>query len=344
VRELGFLSFVPNHGGTAGAAAALEDGLRLFETAEALGYGTGWVRGRHFEPFLTSPMTFFAAAAQRTRTIGFGTAVLGMRYEDPVRLAEDASTVDLLSGGRVQLGISTGIAGYGPILDPVFGGSERSFRDEAEARAARLLEVLDGDPLGSAGKGYESIPAGADLTLQPLSPDLRGRVWWGGGSMGTAVRTAEKGLLLHCSTLNTEDTGAPFAEAQAAQIAAYRNRFAELHGAGEHTGRTPKVAVGRIVVPLLDDHDRAVHEEFLTGYASGMDDEGRPLSGTPPFRFSKVLSGEPAVIVDALLADPAVAATDELVITLPANGDAASHERILRIVAEEIAPAVREGR
>ncbi|PZE90098.1 hypothetical protein DEI95_12660 [Curtobacterium sp. MCBD17_008] len=100
MRELGFLSFVPNHGGTPGAASALEDGLRLFEAGEALGYGTGWVRGRHFEPFLTSPMTFFAAAAQRTSTIGFGTAVLGMRYEDPVRLAEDASTVDLLSGGR----------------------------------------------------------------------------------------------------------------------------------------------------------------------------------------------------------------------------------------------------
>lgn len=337
MRELGFLTFVPNHGGTEGAASALEDGLRLFETAESLGYGTGWVRGRHFEPFLTSPMTFFAAAAQRTSTIAFGTAVLGMRYEDPVRLAEDASTVDLLSGGRVQLGISTGIAGYGPILDPVFGAVDRPFRDEAEARAARLLEVLQGEPLGSAGKGYESIPAGADLALQPLSPGLRDRVWWGGGSMGTAVRTAEKGLLLHCSTLNTEDTGAPFARAQADQIAAYRERFTELHG---ETGRTPKVAVGRIVVPLLDDHDRAVHEEFLTGYASGMDDEGRPLSG-PPFRFSKVLSGEPSAIVDALLADPAVTATDELVITLPANGDVVAHERILRIVAEEIAPALR---
>lgn len=336
MRELGFLSFVPNHGGTAGAAAALEDGLRLFETAETLGYDTGWVRGRHFEPFLTSPMTFFAAAAQRTSTIGFGTAVLGMRYEDPVRLAEDASTVDLLSGGRVQLGISTGIAGYGPILDPVFGGSERSFRDEAEARAARLLEVLRGDALGSAGKGYESIPADADLTLQPQSPALLDRIWWGGGSTGTAIRTAEKGLLLHCSTLNTEDTGAPFAEAQADQITAYRERFAALH-----PDRTPKVAVGRIVVPLLDDHDRAVHEEFLTGYASGMDDEGRPLSGTPPFRFSKVLSGDPSAIVDALLADPAVAATDELVITLPANGDAASHRKILQVVAEQIAPALR---
>jgi alkanesulfonate monooxygenase SsuD/methylene tetrahydromethanopterin reductase-like flavin-dependent oxidoreductase (luciferase family) len=153
--------------------------------------------------------------------------------------------------------------------------------------------------------------------------------------MGTAVKTAEKGLLLHCSTLNTEDTGAPFAEAQADQIAAYRARFAELH-----PERTPKVAVGRIIVPLLDDHDRAVHEEFLTGYASGMDDEGRPLSG-PPFRFSRVLSGEPAAIVDALRADPAVATADELVVTLPANGDREAHERILRIVAEDVAPGVR---
>lgn len=331
--DLGFLSFVPNHGGPSGAAAALEDGLRLFQHAEALGYRTGWVRGRHFEPYLTSPMTFFAAAAQRTERIGFGTAVLGMRYEDPVRLAEDASTVDLLSGGRVQLGISTGIAGYGPILDPVFGTVDRSFRDEAEARAARLLEVLRGEPLGTSGNGYESIPGDTELTLQPRSAGLLDRVWWGGGSMGTALRTAEKGLLLHCSTLNTEDTGAPFAQAQADQVAAYRDRFAALH-----PHRASRVAVGRIVVPLLDDHDRAVHEEFLTGYASGMDDEGRPLSGNPPFRFSRVLAGEPAAIIDALRADPAVAATDELVITLPANGDAASHERILQVVAEQIAP------
>ncbi len=154
------------------------------------------------------------------------------------------------------------------------------------------------------------------------------------------MRTAEKGLLLHCSTLNTEDTGAPFAVAQAGQITAYRERFAELQGTGEHVDRTPKVAVGRIVVPLLDDHDRAVHEEFLTGYAAGMDDEGRPLSG-PPFRFSKVVAGSVEQITETLLADPAVAATDELVITLPANGDAAAHERILQIVAEQVAPALR---
>lgn len=105
-------------------------------------------------------MTFFAAAAQRTSSIAFGTAVLGMRYEDPVRLAEDASTVDLLSGGRVQLGISTGIAGYGPILDPVFGTVDRSFRDEAEARAARLLEVLQGEPSAVPARATRASPPG----------------------------------------------------------------------------------------------------------------------------------------------------------------------------------------
>ncbi|PZF60462.1 LLM class flavin-dependent oxidoreductase [Curtobacterium sp. MCBD17_034] len=333
LRELGFLSFVPNHGGPAGAAAALEDGLQLFEHAEGLGYATGWVRGRHFEPFLTSPMTFFAAAAQRTRRIGFGTAVLGMRYEDPIRLAEDVATVDLLSGGRVELGISTGIPQSGPVLDPLFGTVDRPFREEAEARAARLLEALRGDALGTSGGGYESIPAGKDLVVEPRSAGVLDRVWWGGGSTGTAVRTAERGLDLHLSTLNTEDTGAPFADAQAAQIVAYRERLAEAH-----PGRTGRVAIGRIVVPFETDADAATHREFIESYAAGMDDEGRPRSGTPPFRFSKVLAGEPERIVEALLGDPAVAATDQLVITLPANGGAASHRRILSLVADRIAP------
>jgi alkanesulfonate monooxygenase SsuD/methylene tetrahydromethanopterin reductase-like flavin-dependent oxidoreductase (luciferase family) len=333
--ELGFLSFVPNHGGRSGSADALEDGIRLFEHAEALGFSTGWVRGRHFEPFLTSPMTFFAAVSQRTSRIGFGTAVLGMRYEDPIRLAEDTATVDLLSGGRVELGISTGIPQSGPVLDPLFGAVDRPFREEAEARAERLLEALRGDTLGTSGSGYESIPAGKDLFVEPHSEGLLDRVWWGGGSVGTAVRTAERGLNIHMSTLNTEDTGVSFAEGQAAQIEAYRARLAEAH-----PGMVRRVAVGRIVVPTPTDEDRETHREFIESYAAGMDDEGRPLSGNPPFRFSRVLSGDSSSIVDALRADPAVAATDQLVITLPANGDAASHRRILSIVAEEIAPAL----
>ncbi|MFZ7089253.1 LLM class flavin-dependent oxidoreductase [Curtobacterium sp. RRHDQ10] len=331
--ELGFLSFVPNHDGRAGAAAALEDGIRLFEHAEELGYTTGWVRGRHFEPFLTSPMTFFAAVSQRTSRIGFGTAVLGMRYEDPIRLAEDAATVDLLSGGRVELGISTGIPQSGPVLDPLFGGVDRPFREEAEARGERLLEALRGDTLGTSGSGYESIPAGKDLFVEPQSDGLLDRVWWGGGSIGTAIRTAERGLNIHMSTLNTEDTGAPFAEAQAAQIDAYRSRLAAAH-----PGAIRRVAVGRIVVPLLSDEDRATHREFIESYAAGMDDDGRPLSGNPPFRFSTVLSGSPETIADALRSDPAVQAADQLVVTLPANGDAAAHRRILSVVAGQIAP------
>jgi alkanesulfonate monooxygenase SsuD/methylene tetrahydromethanopterin reductase-like flavin-dependent oxidoreductase (luciferase family) len=334
VRDLGFLTFVPNHDGPSGAAAALEDGIRLFEHAEELGYSTGWVRGRHFEPYLTSPMTFFAAASQRTTRIGFGTAVLGMRYEDPIRLAEDAATVDLLSGGRIELGISTGIPQSGPVLDPLFGAVDRPFREEALARADRLIDAIRGEVLGSSGSGYESVPAGSDLFVQPHSAGLADRIWWGGGSMGTAISTAERGLDLHLSTLNTEDTGVPFAEGQAAQIRAYRSRFADLWE------RTPRVAIGRIVVPLLTDLDHVTHREFIESYAAGMDDEGRPRSGTPPFRFSKVLAGHPSSIVERLLADPAVAETDQLVITLPANGDAGSHRRILSLVASEIAPAL----
>ncbi|MCU1404962.1 MAG: hypothetical protein JWQ43_1265 [Glaciihabitans sp.] len=99
-RELGFLSFVPNPYGPDGAGRALADGIRLFRHAEQLGFDIGWIRVRHFEQFPSSPLTLLAAVSQVTSRIRLGTGVIPLRYEDPVRLAEDASTVDLLSHGR----------------------------------------------------------------------------------------------------------------------------------------------------------------------------------------------------------------------------------------------------
>jgi alkanesulfonate monooxygenase SsuD/methylene tetrahydromethanopterin reductase-like flavin-dependent oxidoreductase (luciferase family) len=103
--ELGFLSFVPNFYGPDNAVQALRDDIRLFQHAERLGYDIGWVRASHFEDFLASPLTFLTAVGQRTTRIRLGTGVIPMRYEDPIRLAEDASTADLLTGGRLELGV-----------------------------------------------------------------------------------------------------------------------------------------------------------------------------------------------------------------------------------------------
>lgn len=335
--ELGFLSFVPNPAGTPGAAAALQDGIRLFERAEAVGYDIGWIRVRHFEEFPSSPLTLLAAISQRTERIRLGTGVIPIRYEDPIRLAEDAATVDLLSGGRLELGLSTGIPQFAPLLDPVFGESERSFSDESQHRMRRLRAALAGETVAHSGAGFMSIPADTDLLVRPQSPGLADRVWYGAGSLSSAVRTGQQGLDLHVSTLNSEETGDTFSSGQAKQLRAYRQAFADSPAGAV---REPRVAAGRIILPLLSTRDEEAYAGFIHGYAERMHDDGRPHDPSVGIRFDRVHAGEPARIIDELLADEALEEVTELTVTLPANGGLEAHVRTLEAIAEFIAPAL----
>ncbi|WP_432514324.1 LLM class flavin-dependent oxidoreductase [Kineococcus sp. SYSU DK001] len=335
--ELGFLTFVAD-GGSGDAGGALRDGLTLVQHAEDLGYDSAWVRVRHHEPYLSSPMTFFAAASQVTHRIALGTGVIPMRYEDPLRLAEDAGTVDLLSGGRLELGVSNGIPSQAPTLDALHGASDRGFAGEAQHRIDVLRRALAGEPVGRATAPYMDIPAGGDLKVTPHSPGLADRLWYGAGSESTAVRTGTGGFDLQVSTLNTEETGEPFDVVQARQIRSYRKAFADAGHAGR---REPRVSAGRIVLPFLDERDADDHRRFLEGYTSGMTADGRPTSPGPfPMRFSSALSGDPDSIVERLQRDEAIGETDGLVVVLPAEGSLDVHRRVLSAVAEHVAPHV----
>src|SRR5256714_9291505 len=95
----------------ADAADSYRIALDLFPTAEQLGFDSGWVAQHHFlngSGRLPSTLTFLAAAAERTRRIQLGTAIVILPLEDPLRVAEDAAVVDTISGGRLQLGLGTG--------------------------------------------------------------------------------------------------------------------------------------------------------------------------------------------------------------------------------------------
>ncbi|WP_157904358.1 LLM class flavin-dependent oxidoreductase [Parafrankia soli] len=230
------------------AAEGLRDGIELFRVAEQLGYDTGWVYQRHFDNYLASPLVFHAAVAQHTERIGLGTAIIGARYEDPVLLAEAAGTADLLSGGRLQLGLGTGQGGY----DHIFGQEPNDGRDQSQARLATFLRGIRGEKLGEVTDPAGLVAAGTGLFVRPTSPTLPDRVWYGGGSVASAERVGRQGLRLLLSTIlhgQIDDYGAELARAVEAYRAAY-------------TGTSPsRVAIARSVLP-------ATSPELARGYAA----------------------------------------------------------------------------
>ena len=112
MKKIGFLSFghwTPSPQlETRSAADALLQSIDLAVEAERLGMDGAYFRVHHFARQLASPFPLLAAVGAKTRKIEIGTAVIDMRYENPHYMAEDAGAADLISGGRLQLGISRG--------------------------------------------------------------------------------------------------------------------------------------------------------------------------------------------------------------------------------------------
>src|SRR5690554_4935099 len=203
VKRIGFLSF--GHWGdvpgshTRTARDALLQSIELAEAAEEIGIDGAYFRVHHFARQLASPFPLLAAIGARTRRIDIGTGVIDMRYENPMYMAEDSGAADLIAGGRLQLGISRGspeqvIRGYehfGHV--PAEGQSDA---DMARAHTLRYLELLEGEGFAEPNpRPMFPNPPGL-LRLEPHSPGLRRRIWWGAGSRATAEWTAQQGMNL----------------------------------------------------------------------------------------------------------------------------------------------------
>ena len=228
--------------------------IELAVAAEELGLDGAYVRVHHFARQLASPFPLLAAIGARTRRIEIGTGVIDMRYENPLYMAEEAAATDLISDGRLQLGVSRGSPETALRGSEAFGylppeGS--SDADLARDKTALFLAAVEGQTVVDADPRMTGGVA-ARLAIQPQSPRLRDRIWWGSGTRATAEWTARQGLNLMSSTLLVEDTGVPFDELQAEQIARYRAAWAE---AGWE--RRPRVSVSRSVLPVTTDQDRA---------------------------------------------------------------------------------------
>ncbi|MEP7026359.1 MAG: LLM class flavin-dependent oxidoreductase, partial [Actinomycetota bacterium] len=166
------------------------------------------------------------------------------------------------------------------------------------------------------------------LAIQPQSPGLADRIWWGSGTRATGQWAAQAGLNLQSSTLLSEDTGVPFDQLQAEQIRLYREAWAE-----KGWERVPRVSVSRSVLPVTEEIDRV----YFGG--QGHDDQIGLLDGVRS-RFGRAFAGEPDAIAAQIAADDAVLAADTVLFTVPNQLGVACNARILATIAQHIAPAI----
>ncbi len=336
MKNIGFLSFghwnPSPHSATRSASDVLLQSIDLAVAAEEVGADGAYFRVHHFAQQLSSPFPLLAAVGARTSRIEIGTGVIDMRYENPLYMAEDAGSADLISGGRLQLGISRGspeqvIDGYRYFGHEPAEGQDHA--DLAREHTARFLEVIEGDGFAQPNpRPMFPNPPGL-LRVEPHSPGLRDRIWWGAGTRATAEWTARQGMNLMSSTLLTEDTGVPFHQLQAEQIELFHKAWAD---AGHE--RTPRTSVSRSIFPIVSDLDRAYFgQEGRGGDQVGMIDGGIA-------RFGKTYAGEPDRLIEELAADEAIAAADTLLLTIPNQLGVDYCAHVLETIVRDVAPAL----
>ncbi|NIH84391.1 LLM class flavin-dependent oxidoreductase [Amycolatopsis granulosa] len=331
MKKIGFLSFGHHQPGTPTptAADALRQMVELAVAAEALGVDGAFLRVHHFAPQFSTPFPLLAAMAARTDRIELGTAVIDMRYENPLYLAEQAAATDLLSGERLQLGISRGSpepALHGASAFGYVPADGETDADMARRHTTMFRRALSGAAVVRADPQMTGRPG--MLAVQPTSPTLAERIWWGSGTRATAKWTAEVGLNLMSSTLLTEDTGVPFDELQAEQIRIFREEWAR-----QGHLREPRVSVSRSVIPITTDTDR----RFFGRERDSRDEVGYLDGGTA--RFGRTYAGEPDVIAEQLAADAAVQAADTVLVTVPNQLGVGYNAHLLESIVRDVAPA-----
>ena len=337
MKTIGFLSFghwTPSpQSQTRSAADALLQSIDLAVAAEALGADGAYFRVHHFARQLASPFPLLAAVGARTSRIEIGTAVIDMRYENPLYMVEDACAADLIAGGRLQLGISRGspeqvIDGWRYFgYQPAEGESDA---DMGRRHAEVFLDLLRGQGFAQPNpRPMFPNPPGL-LRVEPLAEGLRERIWWGAGSNATAVWAAKLGVNLQSSTLKNDESGEPFHVQQAAQIRAFRAAWKEAGHA-----RRPRVSVSRSIFALIDDRDRAYfgrggEDKDQIGF---IDEKTRAI-------FGRSYAAEPDILVSQLQKDEGVAEADTLLLTVPNQLGVAYNAHVIEAILTHVAPAL----
>src|SRR5471030_1204863 len=337
MKKIGFLSFghwsASPYSQVRSGADALIQSIELAEPVEDLGADGAYFRVHHFAQQLASPFPLLAAIGARTSRIEIGTAVIDMRYENPLYMVEDAGAADLISGGRLQLGISRGspeqvIEGWRYFgYEPAEGETDA---DMGRQKALQFLDKLKGSGFAQPNPHPMFPNPPGLLRLEPHSDGLRERIWWGAASNATAVWAAEQGMNLQSSTLKFDESGKPFHVQQAEQIRLYKEAW-------KKTGhqREPRVSVSRSIFALVSEQDRI----YFGQQGKGADSFGY-IEADKRAVFGKSYAAEPDQLIKELALDEAIQEADTLLLTIPNTLGVDYNIHVLSSILEHVAPAL----
>jgi alkanesulfonate monooxygenase SsuD/methylene tetrahydromethanopterin reductase-like flavin-dependent oxidoreductase (luciferase family) len=326
LRKLGFLTIGLFDGNNPGAGH--ESTLEIIQLGEQLGFDSAWVRHRHLQYGISSPVAVLAAASQRTSRIELGTAVIPLGWENPLRLAEDLATVDILSGGRLNPGLSVGPPmHYDQVRDALYPGTAEA-EDFSYDRMRRLLDCVRGEPVTDFS-GVEGFEVFSDR-VQPHSPGLARRMWYGGASMRSAQWAGEHGMNFLTSSVVKAEESEDFAAIQLSHVRTFRAHHPD--------GDRARVSQGLVVIPVdsASAEQRAKYQAFAA--------KRTPRTATPqgPARmmFAPDLVGTSAEIAERLYAHAAFREIDEVAFALPFTFEHEDYVQILTDIATRLGPAL----
>lgn len=306
----------------------LKQTIDLAVGADELGVNGAYVRVHHFARQAASPIPVLTAMAAKTQRIEVGTGVIDLRYENPLYLAEEAASLDLIADGRVALGVSRGspetaLRGYEAF--GYTGSTDPRGADLARDHFERFWAAIHGERVAEADP--RQAPAGTRLAIEPQSACLPSHIWWGSGSRSSAEWAGRMGLNLMSSTLLTEATGQPFHELQSEQIQIFRDAWREAGHA-----RAPRVSVSRSIFPIVSELDA-----MYFGDGRG---EGDQIGVIDDLRstFGKTYADEPDALIEQLKADSAVMSADTVMLTVPNQLGVEYNLHVLEAFAKHVAP------
>ena len=326
LRKLGFLTIglFDGHDPRPGH----ETTLSVIELGEQLGFGSAWVRNRPLQYGISAPLTVRAAASQRTRRIDLGTAVIPLGWENPLRLAEDLATVDLLADGRLNPGLSVGPPmRWDDVKDGLYPDTAE-LEDFSYERVARLLRMVRGESISPfAGTvGIEEFSS----RVEPHSPTLAERIWYGGASLRSAQWAGEHHLNFLTSSVVRSEESDDFAAIQASHI----RRFREHHPAGE----AARVSQGLVVIPT--DSATADQRAKYQRYVDSRTARTATPQGPARMMFARDLLGSSDQIAEQLYAHAGFREVDEVAFALPFSFEHEDYVQILTDIATGLGPAL----